>query len=119
VTEPTTPQASVLGLFRGVAENLVAAADKAAALEADLNGRIEEHTAALAPLLRDLEALNAEIAARRQILAGLTQERDDAHANATAAAAQGSYAQSVIDLAEQGPAATLTDGQLGTGEVAQ
>jgi hypothetical protein len=118
VTDPMTPKDGVLGLFRGVAENLVSAADKAAAREAELTGFIEQESARLAPMLRDLEMLNASVAESRQILADLTQQRDDAHANAEAAAEQGAYAQSVIELAEKSATETLTDGQGVTGEVA-
>ena len=105
----TTAKESVLATFRGVAENLAAAADKAAAREAELNGHIETENAALAPMLRDLEMLNASIAERRQIIAGLESERDEAHAVAETAAAQGDYAQSVIKLAEKSATDTVID----------
>lgn len=108
MTQPTAKE-SVLAAFRGHAENLAAAADKAAARRRGLEETIGREREKLAALHGQAARLRAEIAEQDERLTALAAERDEVHADAETAAAQGAYAQSVIALAEASATETVID----------
>jgi chromosome segregation ATPase len=120
VTEHTTPQESVLSVFRGHAAHLDSQSEKAAAREHELNETIPVAQAALGDLKQQIAALTAQAAQLDGEIAQMVKERDEVAAARQTLAEQGAYAHRVISIAEQASTTgTLTDGQLDTREVAQ